>query len=571
MVPSTGPASQPDTGPIPAEAAVEAAKKPWTKEDVVKWACEQLSPEYYNEKWVDKNFDFGTPGKIEARYSLGFFGASKVTFLPDDLRVVEGCLILSHTKIATLPDNLYIGEDLDLQNTPITVLSANLRVEKDLNIIGTQIKYLPNDLQVGGNLKTDNAKLVIPEGVVKGKFYLWNNRAAGYEEWKPVMVPSTGPASQPDTGAIPVEANPAVISPEEPQDPVEQGGLSQREIEAMLGIELDSAEREILRAGMRPTMQVLAEYLNSHNACKGEVELKNVYVEEIILSEYFDLKTTEAVNFLLLTGTEWDIPRGGGYMWLIFDSKIKQHIQEVVDEDDDINKELEELASSAMRSVADMWNKGMGMEVEIGHFMAEKLADNLEAAAKEKKWVLMGADLERKSDKQTFQVSFLVPMELAKEMERQEFRQGLKILDLNKTISESGRREERVDISTQRMITEIDVLKTQLGLVQKQLESAKQAEGGKMGVWQELALLHFAPYRKQAELIKIKMLREEKDKEKRKQLEEVNALDIFATKIFEPKRMNTHAAKIKKPIEEWKLNDVLVYIKSWTDFLKKQK
>ena len=84
-----------------------------------------------------------------------------------DKIVVDGGLDLRGTPITSLPDNLHVGNDLDLYGCKnLTSLGDNLSVEDDLNLSYTPIEYLPDNLVVKGTVyiyKTplnDNDELV---------------------------------------------------------------------------------------------------------------------------------------------------------------------------------------------------------------------------------------------------------------------------------------------------------------------------------------------------------------------------------------------------------------------------
>lgn len=74
-----------------------------------------------------------------------------INTLPDNLKV-DGNLNLQGTQITTLPDNLKVGGSLDLADTQITTLPDNLKVGGNLDLYETQITTLPDNLEVGGNI-----------------------------------------------------------------------------------------------------------------------------------------------------------------------------------------------------------------------------------------------------------------------------------------------------------------------------------------------------------------------------------------------------------------------------------
>ena len=62
----------------------------------------------------------------------------------------NGSLNLHGTPITALPDNLTVGDWLDLSRTPITALPDNLTVGGWLDLSDTPITALPDNLTVGG-------------------------------------------------------------------------------------------------------------------------------------------------------------------------------------------------------------------------------------------------------------------------------------------------------------------------------------------------------------------------------------------------------------------------------------
>jgi hypothetical protein len=78
---------------------------------------------------------------------------STIKFLPRNLTKVGGDLILMYSQIEKLPDNLTVNGRLDLDSCKnLQSLPNELKVERDLEIQYTNLTSLPSDLQVGGNL-----------------------------------------------------------------------------------------------------------------------------------------------------------------------------------------------------------------------------------------------------------------------------------------------------------------------------------------------------------------------------------------------------------------------------------
>lgn len=94
--------------------------------------------------------------------------------LPDKLIKVDGSLHLNGSYIQSLPDGLFVGENLFLHHSHIKRLPAGLKVGNHLNLYGTQIKELPDNLIVGSSLTAIFSKLEkLPIGLkVMGDFYV---------------------------------------------------------------------------------------------------------------------------------------------------------------------------------------------------------------------------------------------------------------------------------------------------------------------------------------------------------------------------------------------------------------
>jgi hypothetical protein len=70
----------------------------------------------------------------------------------EDLNI-KGDLNLSSCKhLKSLPDNLYVGGELNLEDTNIKQLPKGLYVGGDFRLVGLKIKSLPKDLNVDGGL-----------------------------------------------------------------------------------------------------------------------------------------------------------------------------------------------------------------------------------------------------------------------------------------------------------------------------------------------------------------------------------------------------------------------------------
>jgi hypothetical protein len=91
------------------------------------------------------------PNNLSVQGYLNIKGCKNITSLPDSLKVGKD-LNLGGTSISLLPDNLKVNGYLNLESTPIRKLPNNLEVRGGLNLIATGITSLPDSLKVGGEL-----------------------------------------------------------------------------------------------------------------------------------------------------------------------------------------------------------------------------------------------------------------------------------------------------------------------------------------------------------------------------------------------------------------------------------
>ena len=112
---------------------------------------------------------------------LDLFNITSISSLPSNLTKVEGNLRLSHTKIASLPDNLTVKGNLNLFDTPITSLPDNLTVGGNIYLQQNSITSLPHNLTVGGYLdlrytplskkySEDEIRAMVPN--IEGEIYI---------------------------------------------------------------------------------------------------------------------------------------------------------------------------------------------------------------------------------------------------------------------------------------------------------------------------------------------------------------------------------------------------------------
>ena len=88
--------------------------------------------------------------KIPERWNI----VEKFENHPDDIQYkYEGDLNINNKNITKLPNDLYVDGMLDLDGCEqLTKLPDNLYVDESLTMIGTSIEEIPNNLYVGWNL-----------------------------------------------------------------------------------------------------------------------------------------------------------------------------------------------------------------------------------------------------------------------------------------------------------------------------------------------------------------------------------------------------------------------------------
>ena len=108
---------------------------------------EERSKKYIDiiNKKIQQYINDGSKGDLNLSHT-------KITSLPDDLKVVGGSLYLGYTPITSLPSGLKVGGNLNLDSTPITSLPDGLTVEGYLNLNDTKITSLPSGLKVNGSV-----------------------------------------------------------------------------------------------------------------------------------------------------------------------------------------------------------------------------------------------------------------------------------------------------------------------------------------------------------------------------------------------------------------------------------
>jgi len=101
------------------------------------------------------------PDGTQYRYNGGLdLSYSKIKKLPNDL-YVGGNLDLTNCKELTkLPDKIHVDGYFSIRDTNIEELPDNLYVDGGLDLVETNIKELPDKLYVGGQLWIYNTPLV---------------------------------------------------------------------------------------------------------------------------------------------------------------------------------------------------------------------------------------------------------------------------------------------------------------------------------------------------------------------------------------------------------------------------
>ena len=104
----------------------------------------------------------------------------------EDLNI-KGGLFLEHSNIASLPEGLKIGGNLNLSYTPkLKSLPSDLDVKGDIYLEGSIIESLPEGLKVGGDLDLTYTDIKsLPKGLeVGGDLYLELTTMMKYERYE---------------------------------------------------------------------------------------------------------------------------------------------------------------------------------------------------------------------------------------------------------------------------------------------------------------------------------------------------------------------------------------------------
>jgi hypothetical protein len=140
--------------------------------------------------WKLMNNETFTDDELNIKGDLDLF-EENITYIPEGLKVEDNLNLSSCKHLKSLPDNLYVGGELNLEGTNIKQIPKGLYVggdfrlvalkikslPKDLNVDGgldlgycTDLTSLPNNLEVGGYLSLYNTKITsLPEGLQVGE------------------------------------------------------------------------------------------------------------------------------------------------------------------------------------------------------------------------------------------------------------------------------------------------------------------------------------------------------------------------------------------------------------------
>ena len=101
--------------------------------------------------WKLLNNETFTDDELNIKGNLDLF-EENITYIPEGLKVEDNLNLSSCKHLKSLPDNLYVGGELNLEDTNIKQLPKGLYVGGDFRLVGLEIKSLPKDLNVDGGL-----------------------------------------------------------------------------------------------------------------------------------------------------------------------------------------------------------------------------------------------------------------------------------------------------------------------------------------------------------------------------------------------------------------------------------
>ncbi len=118
--------------------------------------------------------------KINVQRDLKIFRCDALNIFPNDVSIGRNIWLKDNKNLQKLPDQFVINGDLDLSGTKITHLPDGLRVDGSLTLCGCkEINELPNHIMVGGSLDLSNTEIDrIPDCLseIKGNLILNNSK-----------------------------------------------------------------------------------------------------------------------------------------------------------------------------------------------------------------------------------------------------------------------------------------------------------------------------------------------------------------------------------------------------------
>ena len=133
--------------------------------------------------WKLMNNETFTDDELNIKGDLDLF-EENITYIPEGLKVEDNLNLSSCKHLKYLPDNLYVGGDLDLEGTNIKQLPKGLYVGGDFRLVALKIKSLPKDLNVDGGLDLGYSEITsLPKNLkVGGYLSLYNTKITSLPE-----------------------------------------------------------------------------------------------------------------------------------------------------------------------------------------------------------------------------------------------------------------------------------------------------------------------------------------------------------------------------------------------------
>ena len=99
-----------------------------------------------------------------------------ITDFPKGITTIGGSLMLQHSNITELPDNLHIKDSLMIYDNKLTTLPKGLKVDEYVHMGNSNIAYLPSDMIVGRDIFARHSLLKKWTGtIVNGDLYIENS------------------------------------------------------------------------------------------------------------------------------------------------------------------------------------------------------------------------------------------------------------------------------------------------------------------------------------------------------------------------------------------------------------